>query len=420
MIAGAYSNFLLEYEELNKLNAISISDTVTPGTNFLRTMGAAAMALKDNNSPGIGALSSAVANCAVLGARGNAGVLLAQIFRGMAKGLSGKYEATSSVFGRAFQYGILYAHRAAQDKKHEGPMIITARAAAKGAHLAVRAERPISEILAAAIASGQKALLEAEKKDGYVDAGAKALMVLLNGCQNGLDGNFVSPALMFSSSALQGDGGVPEPKNDVVAPYCLELVVHNTHAKMNDIRKCLNKYGKMVIIEKAGHDTKIRLHADRPSVIVEQIMGWGDSFDFQVCNMAEPHCLSPLGKSIAPFAVLAPTENSRSKMQLLQEKGATLLVAAADESLAVGNFISAMHSDAAKEYILLPNSPTMHLVAEQAQHLMPNRAAVVYAGSFSEQLAALEVYDANLSLAENCCRMEKVIARLRKETGSIL
>ncbi|MBQ1511376.1 MAG: DAK2 domain-containing protein, partial [Selenomonadaceae bacterium] len=105
MIAGAYSELLLEYENINQMQG----GGQFPGTHILRTMGAAIMPLADVRDSSIGGLARRISTAALFGARGNAGVVLSQLLRGISKGLSGKYEATSSEFGKAFQYGILYA-----------------------------------------------------------------------------------------------------------------------------------------------------------------------------------------------------------------------------------------------------------------------------------------------------------------------
>jgi len=172
MIAGAYSEFLLEYENLNQLNAASLSDSGEIGTNLLRTMGAAAAALADAKEEGIGPLAKRTADSAILGARGNSGVVLSQIFRGLSKGLSGKYDAGSSDIGKAFQYGILYAHRSIPDSK-ERPIITVAKGVAN---------LPISEILEAALIAGEKELQRTKQQYGFIDAGGQGMMVLLTGC----------------------------------------------------------------------------------------------------------------------------------------------------------------------------------------------------------------------------------------------
>lgn len=138
MIAGAYSEFLLEYEGINQLQGTGS----LPGTHVLRTIGAAVMPLRAVKDDSIGGLAQRAASGAVFGARGSAGVVLSQMFRGISKGLSGKYDATSSEFGKAFQYGILYAQRVIPDKT-EQPIITLAKAVAKGAYQAVRANVPI-------------------------------------------------------------------------------------------------------------------------------------------------------------------------------------------------------------------------------------------------------------------------------------
>ena len=169
MVSGAYSEFLLEYEEINALKGAGHM----PGTHILRTMGAAVMPLSDTKDDSIGGLARRIATAAVFGARGSAGVVLAQMFRGLGKGLSGKYNATSSEFGKAFQYGILYAQRAVPEEP-EQPLIMVAKAVAKGAYHAVRANLPISEILQAAI--------EAVNYYGGTVAGLSAIFATTHQC----------------------------------------------------------------------------------------------------------------------------------------------------------------------------------------------------------------------------------------------
>ena len=139
MIIGAYSEFLLEYENINKEKKSGrFFYCGMPGTDVLRTMGAAMLPMKEAVNESIGGLAQRVSDAAVLGARGNAGVILSQILRGLAKGLVGKYNATSQEFGKAFQYGILYAQRAVPDQK-DRPIIVASKIMAKGAHHAVKA-----------------------------------------------------------------------------------------------------------------------------------------------------------------------------------------------------------------------------------------------------------------------------------------
>ena len=233
MVTGAYSEFLLDYEEINQLPGAGN----LPGTHVLRTIGAAVMPLRDVKDDSIGGLAQRVASGALFGARGSAGVVLSQMFRGISKGLSGKYDATSSEFGKAFQYGILYAQRVIPEKP-ERPIITMAKAVAKGAYHAVRANVPISEILAAAIAAGEKSLNEL----GREDAGACIMVTFLKGCLKGLDGNFVSPAISLSLGLESRQPNMPDPRKDIVRPFCVRFAVKNTKINVEELKNLLKEY----------------------------------------------------------------------------------------------------------------------------------------------------------------------------------
>ena len=227
MLSGAYGEFLLEYEGIDALSRKRQGErSALPGTHVLRTMGAAVMPLVDVKDESIGGLARRVASAAVLGARGTSGVVLAQLLRGIAKGLSGKNDATSSEFGKAFQYGILYAQRVLPPTV-ETVLVAAAKAVAKGAYHAVRANLPISEILQAAIDEGRKALAE-EKRE---EPGALVMQTFLQGCMKGLDGHFVSPAVSLSLGVGEDRLSIPDPRRDLVRPYCVTFRIVGSKAR---------------------------------------------------------------------------------------------------------------------------------------------------------------------------------------------
>ena len=222
MIIGAYSEFILEYEKINKLKKNGrFFYCGKPGTDVLRTMGAAVLPLADSVNESIGGLARRVADAAVLGARGNGGVILSQILRGLAKGLVGKYNATSQEFGKAFQYGILYAQKAVPEQKNR-PIIVASKIMAKGAYHAVKSGLHITEIIRAAIKAGEESFTE------KIDAGEMIMQVFLNGCLKGIIGEFVSPTLPFSNSfGVNRQEKLISPYDDMVRPYCITFMVAN-------------------------------------------------------------------------------------------------------------------------------------------------------------------------------------------------
>ena len=408
MMAGAYSEFLLEYDNIDQLSGSFSGGEERPGTDVMRTVGAAAVVLADAQDEGIGGLAKRAANGAVLGARGSLGVIVSQLLRGLAKGLGGKYEASSSVFGKAFQYGILYAQRTGSTE-HEWPIITVARAAAKGAYHAVRENLPISEILAAAIEAGD----QAEKMlvaGNTVDAGARTLLIFLRGCLHGLAGSFVSPTLSLSTG-FKTTYTLPDPKKDLICAYCLVFSVQGTKTEVADVERVLKKYGTLVIVRKSGTGMQLHLHTDHPGLVVEQALGWGSLGKITLQNIAEPHESLPMDKAPVATAVLAVAADEE-EADLLEDRGASvIIIGGAGCSPAVGDFVNAVHSDFAEKYILLPNGPGLHLVLRQARWLVGNRVAIIDCSDKAARDRALAVYQPERSFAENCRRMSEARAK---------
>ena len=397
MVAGAYSEFLLEYENINKLKGTGS----LPGIHILRTMGAAVMPLADSKDDSIGGLSRRVSTAAVFGARGNAGVVLAQLFRGISAGLAGKYDATSSEFGKAFQYGILYSQRVVPGLP-EQPFITVAKAVAKGAYHAVRDEKPIAEILNAAIS----ACKESMTVSGQYDSGAYIMLCFLNGCFKGLDGNFVSPAISLSLG-LGARQIMPDPKNDVVKPYCVRLRVKNPKANLPELKRQMSDLSSFSIVERLSGAIEVHFHTDHVGKAIEQAIGWGPLREVKIINMSESHVL-PAHDAIIPVAALAVAKD-KEEAHKLQDAGASIiLTGSADSSPSVAEIVGAAHSDLASFYVLVASSEDYHLVFRQAKKLLGNRVELVLLNSTEESLSALKKFSASLSAAENAEIMQHI------------
>ena len=394
MVAGAYSEFLLEYENINKMQGVG----TLPGTHILRTMGAAVMPLADAKDDSIGGLSRRVATAAVFGARGNAGVVLAQLFRGISTGLAGKYDATSSEFGKAFQYGILYSQRVIPEKL-EIPFITVAKAVAKGAYHAVRDEKPISEILEAAINAGKSAM----QAHGQDDAGAYIMNSFLTGCLKGLDGNFVSPAVSLSLGISSGKD-MPDPVKDIVRPYCVRLRVKNPTASIPELERQMNDLSSFSIVERLSGAIEVHFHTDHVGKALEQAVGWGPLREVKIVNMSESHTL-PARDAVMPVAALAVAKD-REEADRLQDAGASILITgSAEASPSIAEIVGAAHSDLASAYVLVASSMDYRLIFRQAKKLLGNRVELVLCESLEQTIEALKKFSATLTAAENAKNM---------------
>jgi len=390
MVAGAYSEFLLEYDNINALGGAG----TLPGTHILRTMGAAVMPIADAKDDSIGGLARRVSTAAVFGARGNAGVVLSQMFRGISAGLVGKYDATGSEFGKAFQYGILYAQRVIPEKP-ERSFITVAKAVAKGAYHAVRDGVPIVEILLKAIESGEQAVKQLQLSE----AGASIMLSFLRGCLKGLDGNFVSPAVSLSLG-LGTHKNMPDPRNDLVRPYCIRLRVKNSKASKSELERQMRDFSSFSIVERSSGGLDIHLHTDHVGTTLEQAIGWGPLKEVKIVNMSEAHAL-PQGDTLMEVAALAVAKDS-AEAQKLQDAGASILVSGSEESSpSLAEIIGAAHSDLASSYVLVASSPDYRLVFRQAKRLLGGRVELVLADTFENTIAALKKFSPALSAIEN-------------------
>ena len=393
MILGAYDAFLRNYEEINNLNVFPVPDGDT-GTNMLLTLGAASRGLQEAADGGIGTLAKRTADSAIMGARGNSGVILAQLFRGIARGLAGKEEASSCEIGKAFQYGVLYAYRAVAQPV-EGTILTVAKGVARGARRAVREERSFSEVLAAALQVGEEELaktpllLKALRDAGVVDAGGKGLLVFLQGCAEGLRGEVTAPE---GSSFLRL---TPKPSlsgetANLAHPYCTEFLVKKSRVSGGEARQALQNLGESLILAEGDELLKVHIHTAHPGQVLEMALTWGSLHDIKIDNMADQHQerLHTAARPQVPLAVLAVSPGE-GLSAMLRQLGA-----------------SAIHSGDAERYIILPNNKNIVLAAKQVKKLLGDRVEVVPTIDVQQGLAALLAFQPEASLEDNVGWME--------------
>lgn len=404
MVMGAYSEFLLEYESINSLDkTLRPNHGSRPGTDILRTMGAAVAPITDARDDTIGGLARRVATAAIFGARGSSGVVLSQILRGIAKGLLGKITATSSEFGKAFQYGILYAQRVLPEEA-ERPIVMAARAVAKGAYQAVRENLPILEILDAAVEAGRRFGMD-NGDGGSLDVGGKIMLEFLSGCQNGLKGNFVSPTLNFTAGSRGVAEGLPDPRNDEVHPYCLTFRVKGTNAEANEVETLFENMASSVMVLRQRYGLSVHLHTSHPGEVLDRSIGLGSLTDVSIANMAEPHTMEAAHEPLMDVALLA-VAHDEGHADVLQKCGANLIVVGGEnDSPSVGTLINAAHSDLASSYVMIADGARLSLVLSQVKRILGDRVEIVKVNSSAEEEIAIKNFDKRLSALVNAERM---------------
>lgn len=397
MIMGAYSELILSYEEINQT-----AKTKESGTQVLRTIASTVLPLASAKDMSIGGLSRRASTAARLGARGNSGVVVAEFLRGISKGLQGKHDATSSEFGKAFQYGILHAQRVIKGG-YEPPMITVAKAVAKGAYQLVRKKRPIAEILVAAITAGEIASKNLAEKD----AGASLMVTFLKGCLKGLDGNFVSPYSSLTLPITQGDSP-PNPKDDLVRPYCVRFRARNSKITEEELSAELKDFGDNAIVERRENGIFVHIHTDHPGTLLEWAVGLGPLREIHITNMSEPHALG-INSALFDVAVIAaPPEGDEEK---LQQAGAHIIVKSKKNRLiSVEDLLRASHSDLAMSYVMVSARKDDAMVFRQAKYLLEDRVELILAENTQDAVKAVKLFNETLSAKENAAKMLAAIS----------
>lgn len=418
MIVGAYKTFVREHEVINSLNVFPVPDGDT-GTNMMLTLGAVSRAVSEAKDGGIDSLSKRAADSAIMGARGNSGVILSQIFRGIARGLTGKQQATSTELGKAFQYGILYAYRAVS-RPVEGTILTVAKSIAKGARRAVREKMPFTDILTEAVYAGQVALdktpdlLPALKEAGVVDAGGKGLLVFLSGCLEGLGGGYCGP-----------EGHIDEELRvraftenvDVAHPYCTEFIVKSCRVGTREAKEYLVTMGDSLVLAEGDNLLKVHIHTAHPGAVLEGAIAWGSLHDIKIDNMADQHRSTVQVHFDKKLAVIAVSSGD-GLTEIMEKLGAGLIIAGGQTmNPPVEDFIDAVHHGHAEKYIILPNNKNIVLAARQAKKLLGDKVEIVPTVNIPQGLAALLAYNAEEDIDINIERMMNNVAKVN--SGSI-
>ena len=419
MILGSCQTFMREYESINSLNVFPVPDGDT-GTNMLLTLQAVARAVKDVPDNNIGLLTKQAADSAIMGARGNSGVILSQIFRGIARGLAGKERATSAELGKAFQYGVLYAYRAVA-KPVEGTILTVAKGIAKGAHRAVRDGLDFVDVLKHAIEAGEIALaktpelLPVLKAAGVVDAGGKGLIVFLRGCLEGLGGTYSGSGVDFGKS-LKSLFTQQEVVN-LTYPYCTEFLVKNCSISTAAAKKHLLSMGDSQVVAEGSDFMKVHIHAARPGLILELAMTWGTLHDIKIDNMADQqqHRLEMQTSSHkrSAIAIISVAAGSGLAEIMIQMGAGTIILGGQTMNPPVEDFIAAVKQGNGDKYIILPNNKNIILAVQQVKKMLGDRVEIVPTMDTPQGLAALVAFDPALDILSNVARMTERLTEVK-------
>ena len=437
MLLGANIFFDREKERINALNVFPVPDGDT-GTNMSMTLQSALEGSLEYEGESIGELSEIVAHKALMGARGNSGVILSQILRGIARGLQKKEAITPGELSKAFQYGVVYAYKAVS-KPVEGTILTVAREMARGIRAAARKGESFYSSMEAAIASGKETLakttemLPALKEAGVVDAGGLGLLVFLEGCLFSLKKslNELVSHKEENSAVLQDKPGswnqIGPELFDLDFPYCTEVMIRSARGDFSGLKENLEPLGDSLLVATDLNLTKVHIHTASPGLILQTALAFGSLHDIKIENMLDQHhqafsARKPLEKTVLLPGALDHQVGEVGIISVSFGEGfrEIFLSLGADEIVFGGQTMNPNVEDLLKAVeklpqdavIILPNNKNIIMVAQQVEILSTKTVAVLATRSLPEGLAALVAYNPSSSLADNKAAMLAGINRV--------
>lgn len=460
-------------EHVNSLNVFPVPDGDT-GTNMNLTMTAGANELKKNNTISVGQCAGVLSKGLLMGARGNSGVILSQLFRGFSRYVAQHDELNTQQFAAALQTGVDAAYKAVV-KPVEGTILTVAKEAARHAVYYARRTSDVTELMTEVLAKAKEALaytpeqLPVLKQVGVVDSGGQGLVYIYEGFhQHLMSGNSGAPySVQGQPQASAGKAPVPVlTKHDVSSVqssaqsqlstedieflYDMEFFINrqlgSVRANFDEeaFRKALSVNGDSIIVISDDETIKVHVHSKAPGEVLNLSLLYGEITQIHILNMREQHRdLLTAGMDIAPMPdVFADIPNEKSNIPSPAEPPADdlapygfIAVSSGDgiaeifKSLGVDivlaggqtmnpsteDFVNAISSISAKHIYILPNNSNIVLAAQQAKDLLEGERdiTVIPSKSIPQGIAAAFAFQEADAVETNTDNMLEAISQVK-------
>ena len=295
MIISGANNLYNNREAVDDLNVFPVPDGDT-GTNMSLTAAAMVEELKNNETKSIEKAADKMAFATLRGARGNSGVILSQLFKGMSKSLKGKDSCTPEELAEALSAGSKTAYKAVM-KPTEGTILTVAREAAEGAEGADK--DTIESVIEAAVSRGEEALkhttdqLPALAEAGVVDAGGQGWMYILEGALEFLHTGKVvkSSAPVKRGRPAASEAAQAKAPVNIRFKYCTEFIIEKKKISVNvdKFRETIKPKGNCMLVIDDDDVVKVHIHTNHPGFVIEEAIKLGEIMNLKIDNMKRQH-----------------------------------------------------------------------------------------------------------------------------------
>ena len=404
------------HEAIDALNVFPVPDGDS-GTNMLLTFTAAWSEVAKSPSQSAGEIMAGVAKGALMGARGNSGVILSQFLRGMANVMHSQQTVGAAELARAFQEGTRLAYQGVQ-KPVEGTILTVARESAEAAALAAAESQDIHAVLTATVAAAQRSVARTPeifpllKKAGVVDAGGQGLFIILQGALKSLNGESLDSAAVKTSSAhvenLRAENGWG---------FDIQCVIRGNDLDVQQVRRHIESIGESVLVVGDPTLVKVHAHAPMPGAILDYCVSQGIVSKVIVENMEEQYqeilrdqAKPPIAaESISGIATVVVASGDGLR-RLFESLGASEIVTGgATMNPSVQQLVQSVEKVEAQNVIVLPNDKNIILAAQQARRLTEKAVRIVPSVTVPQGIAALLAYNFQANLDSNAEAMTRAL-----------
>ncbi len=449
MVQAASQKLNQRAEFINSLNVFPVPDGDT-GTNMSLSMASGAKYEREETSTKVGDLASALAKGLLMGARGNSGVILSQIFRGFSKAVADKESLTANDLAAALAAGAQTAYKAVM-KPTEGTILTVIRKAAGAGKEAVKTTDDICEVMDAVVTAAEAALkstpdlLPVLKQVGVVDSGGQGLTFVLEAFSDSLSGKVdesqdyvpddAEMDSMIDAAHHQSVQGQLDP-NDIKYGYCTEIMVRIGDGKLVDHKfdydtfyEYLAKLGDSLLVINDDEIVKVHVHTEHPG----DVMTWGQRFGalikVKVDNMrlqqetimehdkedeaqaaAESALPSQPQVDMHGYAIISVSSGDGIG-KLFKGLGVTDIIAGGQTmNPSTADIVKAVNDSGAQQALVLPNNKNIFLAAEQAAEVADVPVKIIHSQTISQGMTAMLAFNAEADLDDNQAAMEETLS----------
>ena len=433
MVVNASNNLEEQKSYVNSLNVFPVPDGDT-GTNMSMTFRAAVSEIESMGNAPIGDVAKVLAKGALMGARGNSGVILSQILRGIAKGFEGKADADAADFKNAISEGVKSAYKAVM-RPTEGTILTIIRAAGECASKSDKTDITLlmEEVCNYAEETLNKTpdMLPVLKKAKVVDSGGMGLLIILKGMYEVLLKGIEATSIKESVEGKVGTAAKGIEAEDIKFGYCTEFIILAENADVNEFKSYIGQFGDSMIVVGVEDVIKVHIHTNDPGLILSKAVKLGELSKIKIDNMREEHRQLVVDKDDSESF-----ENNDEESKEHKKFGII--------SVALGEGVSNIFKDLGVDYVIeggqtmnpstqdildcvnklnadnifvLPNNKNIIMAATQAADISDKNIVVIPSKSIPQGISAVTVFNPDGNVDDNIDQMNEAIKNVK--TGSV-